>query len=102
MGIQVGSLGGRSDGWYLNGIKEAPLDAPESREYEARLPTKLSEICLYYANIIDYARVVLNLFAGVAIWADAPWSAGFFIIGSQLLDWIDGPVARAYNQVSER
>lgn len=62
--------------------------------------TRFQEIKYFYANLIDYARVILVLMAAVTIYLNQPaWSA-FLIIFSTLLDWVDGPVARACGQCS--
>ena len=61
-------------------------------------PTTLGEIWRFYGNLVDYARVVLVLAAGWAITAPAPFTAAGLILAATLLDWIDGPVARKYNQ----
>lgn len=61
-------------------------------------PTTLGEIWRFYGNVIDYLRVALVLVAGWAITVPAPFTAAALIIGSMLLDWIDGPVARRFNQ----
>jgi len=38
------------------------------------------------------------LLATISIRYDAPLTTAFLIIGSTLLDWVDGPLARAYGQ----
>jgi phosphatidylglycerophosphate synthase len=58
------------------------------------------DIKYFYANIIDYFRVFMCVWASFAINWDQHILAGVLIICQQLLDWIDGPVARAYNQCS--
>lgn len=60
--------------------------------------TSIREIWRFYGNLIDYARVALALAAGVAVMVPAPFTAAALILTSTLLDWIDGPVARRYNQ----
>eukprot|EP00742_Colponemidia_sp_Colp-10_P004921 GILJ01005255.1.p1 GENE.GILJ01005255.1~~GILJ01005255.1.p1 ORF type:complete len:499 (-),score=67.65 GILJ01005255.1:164-1516(-) len=52
----------------------------------------------FYANIIDYARVVMCILAGWTISTEWHLTSAFLVIGSILLDWVDGPVARAYGQ----
>eukprot|EP00759_Apiculatamorpha_spiralis_P024772 PhF_6_TR27968/c0_g1_i1/m.41336 len=58
------------------------------------------QIKFFYANIIDYFRVFMCVWASFAINWDQPVLAGILIICQQLLDWIDGPVARHFGQCS--
>lgn len=62
--------------------------------------TSFADIKYYYANLIDYARVLMIVLAGFTVVWDWPLTSAFLIIVSTLLDWIDGPVARKYNQCS--
>ena len=78
---------------YLRG-KWIPGDPSAAEAY----PTTLGQIWKFYGNVIDYVRVALVLVAGWAITVPAPFTAAALIIGSMLLDWIDGPVARKFNQ----
>lgn len=57
------------------------------------------EVKFYYANLVDYARVVFALMA-MATLNSYPWFTGFSIFTSYMLDWVDGPLARKYNQCS--
>lgn len=57
-----------------------------------------NDIKFYYANLIDYARVFMVIWAGFAVHWEQNLLVGVLIILQQLLDWIDGPVARANNQ----
>lgn len=59
-----------------------------------------AEIGAYYPNLIGYLRIVMCLLAAVTIGLRQPLLTALLIIGSTLLDWIDGPVARAYGQCS--
>jgi len=52
----------------------------------------------YYANLIDYGRIVLCLISGFTIAWGLPALSAVILMVSTLLDWIDGPVARKYNQ----
>jgi CDP-diacylglycerol--inositol 3-phosphatidyltransferase len=52
---------------------------------------------LYVPNIIDYMRVFLA-FLAYAVWADHCWVFVACYVGSQLLDMVDGWVARKLNQ----
>ncbi|CAF3120932.1 unnamed protein product [Rotaria sp. Silwood2] len=67
---------------------------------------RLTEIWLFYANIIGYIRLALIIisvfFASTALHRN---SLGWAILasvcnytGGWLLDWFDGPMARKYNQ----
>lgn len=60
--------------------------------------TSIREIWRFHGNVIDYARVGLALAAGAAVMMSAPFTAAALILGSTLLDWVDGPVARHFNQ----
>ena len=58
------------------------------------------EIALYYANMIDYGRIVMTIVALLLILLDPSYgiTIAILLFGSTLLDWVDGPVARAYKQ----
>lgn len=60
------------------------------------------DVRYYYANCIDYFRVLMGLVAlGVIIQApEYKYTIASLIFGNVLLDWVDGPVARAYHQSS--
>ena len=38
------------------------------------------------------------LLASVTVISDMPWTSAFLLMTQTLLDWVDGPVARAYGQ----
>jgi phosphatidylglycerophosphate synthase len=57
-----------------------------------------AEIRYYHSNLIGYARVALCLAAGATIATAHPLVTAALLLGSILLDWVDGPVARAYDQ----
>ncbi len=59
---------------------------------------RFHQIKSYYANLIDYARVVMCMLAVVTISLHWPLVTAILVVGSVLLDWVDGPVARAYDQ----
>ena len=59
---------------------------------------RFHQIKFYYANLIDYARVVMCLLAVFTIGLNWPFCTAILVVGSVLLDWVDGPVARAYHQ----
>jgi phosphatidylglycerophosphate synthase len=59
-----------------------------------------TQVKYFYANIIDYARILICLVCAFTIVSDWHWTSAFLIIGCTLLDWVDGPVARAYGQCS--
>ncbi len=67
---------------------------------ELKNVTRFSEIKYFYANLIDYMRVAMCVLAGFTIGWNQPFLTACLIIGSHLLDWIDGPVARYFNQCS--
>jgi phosphatidylglycerophosphate synthase len=64
-----------------------------------RNTTGFAEVSGYYANQIGYARLALCLFAAFTAFR-FPWLAAALLLGSTLLDWIDGPIARRANQCS--
>jgi len=67
---------------------------------EIRVRKSFSDIWWYYANVIDYVRSVMAIIACYLI-VNSPESTywiAFFIMGSVLLDWVDGPVARYFGQ----
>ncbi len=59
-----------------------------------------AQVWSYYPNLIGYARIALCLAASLAILWHQPLAAVLMILVSILLDWVDGPVARAYGQCS--
>jgi len=76
-------------------------DSPKVGETVALRVTKtFDQIWLYYANIIDYARIVMSVIALYFILQNSEYQylIAFLIIGSVLLDWVDGPVARYFGQ----
>jgi phosphatidylglycerophosphate synthase len=60
--------------------------------------TRFSDLRYYYSNLIDYARVALCLLAAATLALRMPLTTAVLLLSSTLLDWVDGPVARAYNQ----
>lgn len=60
--------------------------------------TRFAHIRYYYSNIIDYFRIVLCFAGAAAIYAKRPVLAATLLLLSTLLDWVDGPVARARNE----
>lgn len=59
-----------------------------------------ADICLFYANIVDYFRYVLCVIATFTLFNDCHLTTGALLLISFLLDIIDGKVARAYGQCS--
>src|ERR1700693_6074261 len=59
---------------------------------------RFAEIRFYYSNLIGYARVALCLAAGATITTAHPLLTAGLLLVAILLDWVDGPVARAYDQ----
>lgn len=60
--------------------------------------TRFKDIRYFYSNLIDYFRIALCFAAAVAIYAKLPVLAAVMLMLSTLLDWVDGPVARARNE----
>jgi hypothetical protein len=67
-----------------------------------RVRKTFGDIWWYYANLIDYFRCILGVAALVVILYFPAYklTIGAMIMSNVLLDWIDGPIARAYNQSS--
>ena len=61
--------------------------------------TAFTDVAWYYANLIGYARLILCAIAAFCVFR-IPWLAAALLLGSTLLDWIDGPIARRANQCS--
>jgi len=62
--------------------------------------TKVNDIKFYYANIIDYTRLIMCLMAAYTITTEWHLLSAFLILSGTALDYIDGIVARAYDQCS--
>jgi phosphatidylglycerophosphate synthase len=60
--------------------------------------TSFADLRGYWSNLVDYARVLLCVAAAVTLAGNFPLATAALILGSTLLDWVDGPVARAHNQ----
>ena len=60
--------------------------------------TRVREIWLYRSNLVGYARIALCLAAGATIATAHPLLTAGLLLGAILLDWVDGPVARAYHE----
>lgn len=60
--------------------------------------TRFQDIKYFYGNLVDYLRVIMCALAGFTIVWGYPFLTAVLIIGSHLLDWIDGPIARYFNQ----
>jgi hypothetical protein len=60
-----------------------------------QLGKEFKDTALYYANLIDYFRVVLSLAALLVIMLkpSAKIIIAAMIMGNVLLDWVDGPVS---------
>ena len=65
---------------------------------DTRSLTRFAEIKYFYANLVDYLRVVMCVTAFFTIGKHLPWLSACLIMGATLLDWVDGPIARRYNQ----
>mmetsp|Transcript_3013 Transcript_3013/g.4592 ORF Transcript_3013/g.4592 Transcript_3013/m.4592 type:complete len:446 (+) Transcript_3013:155-1492(+) len=65
-----------------------------------RIRKTIKDVWWYYANLIDYFRILMAVVALVLILHAPEWKfcIATLIFGSVLLDWIDGPIARHYNQ----
>src|SRR5580704_6750796 len=62
--------------------------------------TRFADVKGYYANVIGYVRVLLCLVAGFTALAGLGWITAGLLLGSTLLDWLDGPIARRAGQCS--
>lgn len=60
----------------------------------------VSDVVTFYANVVGIVRVVLVLAATLTIYLDSPASTATLLLVSTLLDWVDGPLARKYNQTT--
>ena len=60
--------------------------------------TRFRDIRYFYSNLIDYFRIALCFAAAAAIYGKLPVPAAVLLLLSTLLDWVDGPVARARNE----
>ena len=65
-----------------------------------KYPVTFNDIKFYYPNLIDYSRLAMCILATFTIRQELSLITATLIFGSILLDWIDGPVARAYNMCS--
>jgi phosphatidylglycerophosphate synthase len=84
----------RGDGWLIfeNGKwRQTALDP-------AAPCTRWPDLRYYYPNFIDYARIAMCLLAAMTLSFHQFLATAILIIGSTLLDWVDGPVARAHDQ----
>ena len=92
-------------GYYINQKGKWVNNQPTAKKGEVVIHTvrkTWADVRFFYANIIDYVRVIMGV-AATAMISNAPeWknTIAFLIVGNVLLDWVDGPVARAYNQSS--
>jgi phosphatidylglycerophosphate synthase len=59
---------------------------------------RLAEIRYYRPNLVGYARVALCLPAAATITTAHPLLTAGLLLGAILLDWVDGPLARRYDQ----
>jgi phosphatidylglycerophosphate synthase len=62
--------------------------------------TGFAQVRGYYANRIGYVRVVMCVLAAFTAATHFWYSTAALLLGSTLLDWVDGPVARRMNQCS--
>jgi phosphatidylglycerophosphate synthase len=67
---------------------------------EAGEAVRFRDVRWYHANLIGYARVAMCLTAAFTMSLNQPLATACLLLGATLLDWVDGPVARAYNQCS--
>lgn len=61
--------------------------------------TGFANVAWYYADLIGYARLTMCAIAAFFVFR-IPWLAAALLLGSTLLDWVDGPIARRANQCS--
>src|SRR5579862_7623688 len=62
--------------------------------------TGFDQVGGYYPNQIGYVRVAMCVLAAFTAVRHFSWSTAALLLGSTLLDWVDGPVARRTNQCS--
>lgn len=92
-------------GLYINQIGKWVSGQPNAKKGEMVIHTVRKtwyDVRFFYANMIDYVRVIMGVVA-LAVIMQAPefrYTIAFLIFGNVLLDWVDGPVARACNQSS--
>ncbi|CAF1189301.1 unnamed protein product [Rotaria sp. Silwood1] len=67
---------------------------------EASDVIKFNVIKFFYANIIDYTRIIMILIGAYTITTDWHLLSAFLILVAMYLDAIDGPVACIYDQSS--
>lgn len=60
--------------------------------------TRFADIRFYRPNLIGYLRIALCLAAGATIATSYPLLTAGLLLVAILLDWVDGPVARAYRE----
>lgn len=60
---------------------------------------KLVQILIYKANIVTFFRLFM-LFVSTTIFSSHQFEACSLLMGSVVLDYVDGIVARSYNQCS--
>lgn len=60
----------------------------------------IKDVFTFYANVVGFVRVAMALGATITIYMDCPFSTAALLLLSTLLDWIDGPLARKYNQTT--
>ena len=71
----------------------------ESKSAEKLEKTRgIPEVLSYYANVVGVVRVVLVMVAACTLYLDCPLCTAALLLASTLLDWIDGPLARKYDQ----
>eukprot|EP00300_Choanocystis_sp_HF-7_P023916 c25305_g1_i1.p1 GENE.c25305_g1_i1~~c25305_g1_i1.p1 ORF type:complete len:471 (-),score=82.34 c25305_g1_i1:57-1469(-) len=89
--------------YYLNGNwnTTAPR-ASRNMIVQTRVTKPFHDLWKYYANLIDFGRIFLSILSLlVMMYADTyRYTIAWLIMANVLLDWVDGPVARAYGQSS--
>jgi phosphatidylglycerophosphate synthase len=70
----------------------------EERAAAAGPATTLPDLWRFHGNVIGYIRVAMLLVAGWTVTGPRPFTTAGLLLGSLLLDWIDGPVARKFDQ----
>ena len=90
------------DHLVFNGKKWVLNQLEENQVFKTTVNKKFSEICYYYANVVDYLRCFLGVLACVQINLLPQYQLFIAanIMLNTLLDWIDGPLARNYGQCS--
>lgn len=86
--------------YYHDGKWNNDFAPTEGEAIKVIVRKPFSDIALYYANVIDYGRCLLAVAALIMIMHAPEYlvTISAMLMANTLLDWVDGPVARAYKQ----